>query len=139
MMAVSSSSIVRSSLEEMLDSLQRNEKKPTDLPPALPTRPASKARLPKRMVPAMFGESRKEDVKSNGGGFGMKKVLETTSCDESPYTMAGSVHEHRLAENGGAGLATPERQSANSGWDNSMEYYIKKVEFMILLVHNLQF
>ncbi|CAI9303676.1 unnamed protein product [Lactuca saligna] len=125
--------IVRSSLEEMLDSLQRKEesKKPADLPPALPARPASRARLPKRPGLAMFGvspevgDSRKQDVVSNGS-FGRKNVLETPSYGESPYTMA-AVHEHRLAENGGANLATPSPPpSLASGWDNSIDYYIKK-------------
>ncbi|KAL4580256.1 hypothetical protein LXL04_016442 [Taraxacum kok-saghyz] len=124
--------IVRSSLEEMLDSLQRKEesKKPTDLPPALPARPASKARLPKRPGLAMFGVStevgdrRRPEFTSNGS-FGRKKVFETASCGESPYTMV-AVDENRLAENGGANLATPLPPSSRSGWDNSIDYYIKK-------------
>lgn len=131
-MSVSPSPVVRSSLEEMLDSLQRKDenKKPTDLPPALPARPASKARLPKRPVPAMFGvssevgNSRMQDVKGNGN-FGRKKVLETAEFGESPYTMA-TVHGHRLAENGGAGLATSSSQSLDARLDNSIDYYIRK-------------
>ncbi|XP_071730168.1 myosin-2-like [Rutidosis leptorrhynchoides] len=127
MISASPSLVVRSSLEEMLDSLQRNEdvgKNSVDLPPALPSRPASKARLPKRPVPAMFGVSpevekyRKQDV-----NFDRKKV----ACGgESPYTMA-AVHKSRMSENGGAGLATPPPPAADSGWDNnSIDYYIKK-------------
>nr|XP_043628342.1 myosin-2-like isoform X2 [Erigeron canadensis] len=119
-------SVVRSSLEEMLDSLQRNEecKNPADTPPALPARPASKARLPKRPLSSMFGVSPDigQNVKNNNVSFGRKKV----ACSgESPYTML-DTHEHRLAENGLAGLATRSSCSSDSGWDNSIEYYIKK-------------
>ncbi|KVI02253.1 IQ motif, EF-hand binding site-containing protein [Cynara cardunculus var. scolymus] len=153
MISVTPSLVVRSSLEEMLDSLQRKEdiKKPTDLPPALPARPASKARLPKRPVPAMFGvgdvvlpevgDIRRQDFKGGGGGggsFGRKKVLET-AVGESPYTMA-AVHEHRLAENGGAHLATPPPPppSLYSGWDNSIDYFIKKQLRVWCLLQNGQ-
>ncbi|KAI3703863.1 hypothetical protein L1987_74059 [Smallanthus sonchifolius] len=129
MISVSSPSVVRSSLEEMLESLQRRDeiKKPSDMPPALPARPSSKARLPKRPLPAVFGGSSdvgnigREDV--GNCSFGRRKVLESEECVESPYTMA-AVHERRLAENGGAGLATT--LSSDSGWDNSIDYYIKK-------------
>ena len=115
--------VVRSSLEEMLDSLQRNESKQTDIPPALPSRPGSKARLPKRPVPSMLGGV--QEVKRNGS-FVRKEVMETVVCSESPYNM-GDVHESRLAENGGAGLVTIAPRLLDSGWDKSLEYYIKKV------------
>ena len=117
------SMVVRSSLEEMLDSLQRNESKQTDIPPALPSRPGSKARLPKRPVPSLLGGV--QEVQRNGS-FVRKEVMETVVCSESPYNM-GDVHECRLAENGGAGLATIAPRLLDSGWDKSLEYYIKKV------------
>ncbi|KAK9074189.1 hypothetical protein SSX86_006786 [Deinandra increscens subsp. villosa] len=132
MISVSAPSVVRSSLEEMLESLQRRDeiKNPSDLPPALPARPASKARLPKRPLPALFGaaaseggNSRTEDVGNRS--FGRRKGAETAVCVDSPYTMA-AVHERRLAENGGAGLATATPPSLDSGLDNSIDYYIKK-------------
>ncbi|KAJ4976160.1 hypothetical protein NE237_001266 [Protea cynaroides] len=44
--AVLPSTDARSSLEEMLESLRRTEERPKDIPPALPTRPTSRARLP---------------------------------------------------------------------------------------------
>ncbi|XP_076944180.1 myosin-2-like [Bidens hawaiensis] len=111
-------SVVRSSLEEMLESLQRRDevKKPSDLPPALPSRPASKARLPKRPLAAVFTGALEatnrlaQDV--GNSSFGRRKLLET----ESPYTMA-AVHQYRLADNGGAALATA---------DTGIDYYIKK-------------
>ncbi|OVA20205.1 IQ motif [Macleaya cordata] len=51
-----SASAARSSLEEMLDSLRKRDEKPKDLPPALPVRPTSKARLPsaRRSLPINF-------------------------------------------------------------------------------------
>ncbi|XP_059069015.1 myosin-3 isoform X2 [Cryptomeria japonica] len=39
-------SATRSTMEQMLESLKKQEEKPKDLPPALPSRPTSKARLP---------------------------------------------------------------------------------------------
>ncbi|KVH94983.1 Protein kinase, catalytic domain-containing protein [Cynara cardunculus var. scolymus] len=127
MISVTPSLVVQSSSMDMLDSFQRKEdiKKPT----------VYKAKHP---VPAMFrvgdvvlpevGDIRRQDFKGGGGGggsFGQKKVLET-AVGESPYTMA-VVHEYRLAENGGAHLATPPPPpSLYSGWDNNIDYFIKK-------------
>ncbi|KAI3680284.1 hypothetical protein L2E82_50509 [Cichorium intybus] len=51
-----------------------------------------------------------------------------TSCDESPYAMMVSVHEHRLTENDGADLATLPSPSLALDWDNSIKYNIKKTE-----------
>lgn len=39
-------SATRSTMEQMLESLKKQEEKPKDIPPALPSRPTSKARLP---------------------------------------------------------------------------------------------
>ncbi|KAK1326505.1 hypothetical protein QJS10_CPA01g01156 [Acorus calamus] len=44
--AMAPPSIVRSSLEEMLDTIKRRDELPKDVPPALPTRPTSKSRRP---------------------------------------------------------------------------------------------
>lgn len=71
-------------------------------------------------------KSRRQDATSNGS-FIRKKVLETASCDESPYAMMVSVHEHRLTENDGADLATLPSPSLALDWDNSIEYNIKKL------------
>lgn len=138
-MLVSPLSVTRSSLEEMLDSLRRRDESENqrDLPPALPSRPTSKARLPKRLLPAKFDmeivaspdttTSKKQEVKfiSEGGcNFGRKKVKEAAAGGESPYTMA-PVIEQRLAENGGASLATPST-SPEAEWDDSIGYFVKK-------------
>ncbi|RYR43785.1 hypothetical protein Ahy_A08g040186 [Arachis hypogaea] len=82
----------RSSLEEMLESLRRRdeEEKPKDKPPALPSRPPSRARLPSVRVPNRFlchGDDEKEDSGVRGrhrrnGSFGVKKVKVVV---ESPY------------------------------------------------------
>ncbi|XP_043688998.1 myosin-2-like isoform X2 [Telopea speciosissima] len=62
--AVSPSTAARSSLEEMLESLRRRDERPKDIPPALPTRPTSRARLPtaRRSLPLNFkvGDSANE-------------------------------------------------------------------------------
>ncbi|XP_042504196.1 myosin-2-like isoform X2 [Macadamia integrifolia] len=54
--AVSHLTSSRSSLEEMLESLRRRDERPKDIPPALPTRPTSRARLPsaRRSLPLNF-------------------------------------------------------------------------------------
>ncbi|XP_042479172.1 myosin-2-like isoform X2 [Macadamia integrifolia] len=63
---VSPSTATRSSLEEMLESLRRRDERPKDIPPALPTRPTSRARLPtaKRSLPLNFkvGDSANEHL-----------------------------------------------------------------------------
>ncbi|MED6168755.1 hypothetical protein PIB30_014444 [Stylosanthes scabra] len=84
----------RSSLEEMLESLRRRdeEEKPKDKPPALPSRPSSRARLPSVRVPNRFvchGDDKKEDGGVGGrhrrnGSFGVKKVK---VLEESPYIV----------------------------------------------------
>ncbi|XP_057956923.1 myosin-2 [Malania oleifera] len=114
--AVSPSSVVRSSLEEMLDSLRRRDEteKPKDLPPALPARPTSRARLPsaRKSLPNNFkvgddapeyspcGSLAMEEVKRKAvsssreqkelgfkfGSFGSKK-LKGVHPGESPYVM----------------------------------------------------
>ncbi|KAJ4981808.1 hypothetical protein NE237_032645 [Protea cynaroides] len=67
--AVSPSTIARSSLEEMLESLRQREEQPKDIPPALPTRPTSRARLPtaRRSLPLNFkvGDSANEYLPNN--------------------------------------------------------------------------
>ncbi|KAL4293442.1 hypothetical protein AHAS_Ahas18G0128500 [Arachis hypogaea] len=78
----------RSSLEEMLESLRRRdeEEKPKDKPPALPSRPPSRARLPSVRVPNRFlchGDDEKEDSGVRGrhrrnGSFGVKKVMKVS-------------------------------------------------------------
>ncbi|GFP78572.1 myosin-2 [Phtheirospermum japonicum] len=121
----------RSSLEEMLESLQRSEENesPKDLPPALPARPkpAARARLPspKRTLPTSFEadhESRPAQSSSScfvkkgeikGGrrnNFGAKKATEIET-GESPYvqSLASSDEKERVR------------------WDDNVDYFIQKV------------
>jgi myosin-5 len=97
MLSPSPSAIARSSLEEMLDSLRRRdeEEKPKDLPPALPSRPMSRGRLPpaKRSLPKSFkvdGENEKEKMgHRRRGSFGSKKLMLDW---ESPYVVVSEEH-----------------------------------------------
>ncbi|KAK1435680.1 hypothetical protein QVD17_01446 [Tagetes erecta] len=91
-MLVSPNSIARSSLEEMLDSLRRRDagENSNDLPPALPSRPTSKARLPRRLIQAKIAmehvssrdsvNNKLQDVKCMSGDFDRKKVNETSAA-----------------------------------------------------------
>ncbi|XP_061348341.1 myosin-2-like [Gastrolobium bilobum] len=110
MLSASPNSLARSSLEEMLDSLRRKdeEEKPKDLPPALPSRPTSRARLPsaRRSLPNSFkivdgdpflnGEETKRKDKEMGhkrkGSFGGKKIKLDV---ESPYIVKS---EEKMSE-----------------------------------------
>ncbi|KAK4787497.1 hypothetical protein SAY86_011330 [Trapa natans] len=68
--AASPPSIARSSLEEMLESLRRRDdaEKPKDLPPALPARPTSRARLPSRQQRSLPVTSQVHNVHRNYKG-----------------------------------------------------------------------
>ncbi|XP_054811203.1 myosin-2-like isoform X2 [Prosopis cineraria] len=116
MLSASPSSLARSSLEVMLESLQQREEeenKPKDLPPALPARPTSKARLPsaRRSLPNNFNfkvngdpgeteylpngfhdaneETKRKDTVDLGhkrnGSLGSKKLKRDVEC---PYALA---------------------------------------------------
>ncbi|KAL4566850.1 hypothetical protein LXL04_030975 [Taraxacum kok-saghyz] len=133
-MLLSPHPVARSSLEEMLDSLRRrDEEEDEDLPPALPKRPTSRARLPKRLLPVKldveyvpppdFTNIKKQDIECVTSGicnFGLKRV----TAGESPYAMA-PVCQQRLVDDGGATLATP-TTSHETDWDDSICYFVKK-------------
>lgn len=77
------SSATRSSLELMLDKIQRREKEQSDLPPPLPIRPASKARLPRgrRLLP----------INIDNGGFIQQnyKIKEGRRFIQQNYKIIG--------------------------------------------------
>lgn len=137
MLSVSPSSMARSSLEEMLDSLRRRDEneKPKDLPPALPARPTSRARLPKRPLPKKFdicdAASEYSSVKeSKGGSFGRKKVKEVQP-GESPYvkTSEAREYEERAGENGDIAASLPNGSPPRFKeleWDDNIGYFTKK-------------
>ncbi|XP_059661565.1 myosin-2-like [Cornus florida] len=145
-----SSSMSRSSLEEMLESLrQRDEnERPKDLPPALPARPTSKARrpsartqLPKKLdhVPAATAATnhssnsvvgkKQPDVKAFRGSFGSKKAKEVL-LGESPYDSAASSKpnkiENRLEETDGLNLPAEPSRVEESEWDDIIGYFVEK-------------
>ncbi|TKY66586.1 Myosin-2 protein [Spatholobus suberectus] len=130
-------SLARSSLEEMLDSLRQRdeeEEKKKDSPPALPARPASRARLPpaRRSLPNDFkvcggservapengvganveSEVKQRDLgqKRRRGGFGSKRVKKDV---ESPYVA--------LSSTASSGVVWE-----LEGDDDSISYFIKK-------------
>nr|AAG49341.1 myosin subfamily VIII heavy chain [Petroselinum crispum] len=132
MLSVSPSMLYRSSLEEMLDSLRRRdeEEKPRDLPPALPSRPTSKARRPstKRTLPTNFENNsedlscgKKQEVKhSRSGSFGGKKLKEG-GLDESPYVVSPAL-EDKQSVSSSASLP----RFLNSDLNDNFDYFIKK-------------
>ncbi|XP_058211003.1 myosin-2 isoform X2 [Rhododendron vialii] len=143
MMSASPTSTVRSSLEEMLDSLRRrdDDDKPKDLPPALPSRPVSRARLlpARRSLPKNFEldaapatlvsqPSKKEEVKgARIGSFGGKKDRDLPG--DSPYVEEEDC-EMRMEETDPADIAAEPSASLprfrESEWDDNIGYFIKK-------------
>lgn len=148
MLSASPTAVTKSSLEEMLDSLrQRDEalEKSRDLPPALPARPTSKARLPsaRHSLPMGFKvgangqlESKveigvnkvKEDTKRKEkelgykmGSFGSKKMRIDDNCvDSNPY-LEGNNEQRKEPVVG----STPKVKDPE--WDDNIGYFIKKV------------
>jgi len=140
MLSPSPSSIARSSLEEMLDSLRRRdeEEKPKDLPPALPARPTSRGRLPpaRRSLPKSFkieDENGKEMGHKRKGSFGNKKLMLDL---ESPYVVISEensviseesspcpVSSIPVDDSSVASVAPPSPELE----DDNVSYFIKKV------------
>ncbi|KAH6775686.1 myosin 2 [Perilla frutescens var. hirtella] len=98
MLSVSPNCIVRSSLEEMLEALQRRDEseRPRDVPPALPRRAVSRSRLPsaKRRLPVSFeayenGKSSKFCVEKGE----MRAKDEETELGDSFYVVAAPDEE----------------------------------------------
>ncbi|XP_057465935.1 myosin-2-like isoform X2 [Actinidia eriantha] len=152
MLTVSPTAMVRSSLEEMLDSLRRRdeEDKPRDSPPALPSRPTSRARLrpARRSLPVNFevdaagtsaaspvnslnqSSKEKEGKGPRAGSFGGKKDKDLDG--ESPYVMVAEEKEceQRSEETDRVNLAAEPSGSLprfrESEWDDNIGYFIKK-------------
>ncbi|KAJ8764679.1 hypothetical protein K2173_007767 [Erythroxylum novogranatense] len=148
MLSSSPTGVTRSSLEEMLDSLRRRDEaleKSKDLPPALPARPPSRARLPsaRHSLPTDFkvGKSgqvenetepvakeekdskRKEKKLSyRAGSFGSKKMKkDQSSADSNPYAEEEKkneqVKEYALS-------SIPKVQEPDQ--DDNISYFFKK-------------
>jgi len=69
--------MVRSSLEEMLENLRRMEEQPKDIPPVLPSRPTSRARLPssRRSLPVGFKVGADDDGKRKSDEIGISAIV----------------------------------------------------------------
>jgi len=143
----------------MLDSLRRRDEveKPKDLPPALPARPSSRARLPsaRRSLPVNFtvgtatlqecasnqANIGKEDAKRkekdfipNRSSFGSKKIKKDQNLD-SPYTAVAEREEKNDEVSHSHGGITSQSGAppkfCESEWGDNIGYFIKKVIFMV--------
>lgn len=111
MAASATATSVRSSLEEMLESLRRRDEKPKDVPPALPSRPPSKGRLPsaRRSLPvnlkvenAISGtlprsqekEQEEKEAVLSSGLFGKKMISNAGQPEESPYAKLPELESY---------------------------------------------
>ncbi|XP_073297162.1 myosin-2-like isoform X1 [Primulina huaijiensis] len=155
MLSVSPNSMSRSSLEQMLDLLQRRDEneKPKDLPPALPVRPklTPRARLPsfKRALPTVIegGEAephlnpsdcnvKKEDLNGltrNGLNSSGAKKVRGMDGGESPYVMVSAEEEEHESQLEEKDIAKPVDSSPGSlsGFkdfegNDSLENFMKK-------------
>uniref|UniRef100_A0A2P2M4P9 Myosin-2-like n=1 Tax=Rhizophora mucronata TaxID=61149 RepID=A0A2P2M4P9_RHIMU len=149
MLSTSPGATIRSSLEEMLDSLRRRDEAledSKDLPPALPARPTSRGRLPsaRRSLPTDFKvgsngqvESKlviqannkvREDTKrkekefeSRMGSFGSKKMRkDKNSADSNPY-MEEKRNEHAKEP-----VVDLKSEVKEPEWDDNIGYFCTK-------------
>lgn len=159
MLSASPTSVARSSLEEMLDSLRRRDEveKPKDFPPALPARPSSRARLPsaRRSLPVNFAvgtalsqectssqastgredaKRKEKDFTPNRSSFGSKKIKKDQNLD-SPYTAVAEQEEKSYevshSHHGITSQSGVPPKVSESEWGDNIGYFIKKVIFMV--------
>lgn len=149
MLSASPSTIARSSLEEMLDSLRRRDEidKPKDLPPALPSRPTSNARIPpvRRALPVNFrvnddgspecsinGCNGREDAMRKENGFGnfAVKRMKRDENEESPY-MVASENDNKDQVNDLNGALMSNIQGSH--WEDNISYFLHKVLFLLII------
>ncbi|CAN8301928.1 unnamed protein product [Cochlearia groenlandica] len=160
--ASSPNTIAKSSLEEMLESLRKKDDESDnhnhrhrDMPPALPSRPNSRARLPssRRSLPANFNVStvvddhrkesvvvaaaetdsdkRKEEEKRKEKDLGVKrnsfgsKKMRIGYSSESPYE-AEKKKEEKEEEEGVESLVKNMEEEDKPEWNNNVEYFINK-------------
>lgn len=94
--------MMRSSLEEMLENLRRMEEQPKDIPPALPSRPTSRARLPssRRSLPVGFKVGSGDDGKRKSDEIGRSaSVSVSVSVRSDEESMAGVKEESMRRKN----------------------------------------
>ncbi|XP_018471057.1 myosin-2 [Raphanus sativus] len=150
MLSPSPNTVAKSSLEEMLESLRQMDecdRPPIDIPPALPSRPNSRARLPsaRRSLPAKFnvcsvmedqnqsgsvaskeetepekkeeGKRKEKDLGVKRNSFGSKK-MRTGYGSESPYAAE--------KEEGVKVSPVENKEEQKPEWNNNVEYFINK-------------
>ncbi|GLT62517.1 hypothetical protein SLA2020_351490, partial [Shorea laevis] len=155
---LSPATMARSSLEEMLDSLRRKDEceKPKDLPPALPARPTSRARLPsaRRSLPNNFkvsghgggghgdapppsefngkeeGKRKESHLGFKRGSFGSKKMKKDQNV-ESPYAVESEESKNERTEGsdsdrGSAAPCASPPKMRELDWDDNIGYFINK-------------
>ncbi|XVF04085.1 hypothetical protein REPUB_Repub05bG0051200 [Reevesia pubescens] len=155
MLSASPTTLAKSSLEEMLDSLRRRDEaeKPKDLPPALPSRPTSKARLPssRRSLPTNYkidangengakcgenglvlsevkgkeeGKRKEKELGVKRNSFGSKKMRKNVNVD-SPYNLEDIEGQNR---NSAEKIEVKEGGKGKVEWDenDNIGYFIKK-------------
>lgn len=155
MLSASPNTLAKSSLEEMLESLRQKDDsdRPRDMPPALPSRPTSRARLPsaRRSLPAKFSVSsvmeeqngsvassepkveteseKKEEGKRKEKDLGVKrssfgsKKMRTGLKSESPYEAEKKEEENVKIKVSPVKNAEEHKPE----WNDNVEYFIKKV------------
>ncbi|XP_039040957.1 myosin-2-like [Hibiscus syriacus] len=145
MLSASPTTLAKSSLEEMLENLRQRdeEEKPKDLPPTLPSRPTSKARLPsaRRSLPTNFkvvisGENgtggglseveRIEETERNEeDGFGNKKLRKDVNMGSPYYLVQQKKGEDKVSD---AKDEVKEIGKGKTNWkvNDTIEYFTNK-------------
>ncbi|EOA12803.1 hypothetical protein CARUB_v10025758mg [Capsella rubella] len=154
MLSASPNTLAKSSLEEMLESLRQKDEcdRPKDMPPALPSRPNSRARLPsaRRSLPAKFNVSsvmedqngsvasatpavetepeRKEEVgKRKEKDLGVKRNSFGSKKMRTGLKSESPYAEEKEEEGVKISTAPVENTEEHKPeWNNNIEYFIKK-------------
>ncbi|KAK6124425.1 hypothetical protein DH2020_041845 [Rehmannia glutinosa] len=112
-MVATNSMGTRSSLELMLDKIQQLEDQPKDIPPALPVRPVSRARLPRARKPLQLDFQRR-NFEENDASFKLTKKDD----------FFESFHEDDIAESNGIELLEKNpKDVAEKGVSNIQKCY----------------
>lgn len=146
LVAPTMATVVRSSLEVMLESLKKRDEKPPDSMPALPVRPVSRGRLPSSKRSLLMNsdtqsnggkEVKKQEVISKGAIFGGGKVLNGEPMEESPYSKMlelESYEERRPEEVEVLEPPTSPSRTMRIANGKNLECVLRKVWPLILLV-----
>ncbi|KAL5698405.1 hypothetical protein ACHQM5_029448 [Ranunculus cassubicifolius] len=152
--STNSAAAARSSLEEMLDCIKHRDDKPRDLPPALPVRPASRARLPSprkssfQCNPNVVVDDSKTREKLQGEKKKKKRERRRSrskeddkefkvSPDESPYVKKQGDGEERSKGNSSIG-SDAEFSVEESEWGDNIGHILKKKLRVWCRLHNGQ-